>query len=130
MTPKGYAIAVNVRLLLFSFSVANARLLNRRAHRSDGLLSDCNVNLTNATFTGLLECVRDKSLTYLDRVTATDSIDLLGDGAVMLVRRKDTTDMDREKIGCAVWPRHKNRFLFMLLFINPQLLLRRLVPWG
>lgn len=77
---------IPVSLLCFAVVISASPAISNRPR---SVLSVCQVDLNNVTFTLLLDCVRDKSLLYLDRITATDSIDVLGGGAVKLVRRKD-----------------------------------------
>lgn len=66
-----------------------------KRHRKN-VLAECHVDMSNATFTLLMDCVRDKSLLYLDRITATDSIDLLAGGALKLVRRQNETRLAKQ----------------------------------
>lgn len=96
MSIKGYLwIILGIVIVLLS-APANAK---RQRNRQRSVLTECQVDLNNVTFTRLLDCVRDKSLLYLDRITATDSIDLLGGGAVKLVRRKGESTAIEERFG-------------------------------
>lgn len=86
---NGLILSISLCVLCAAtLSVAKPTSATHQRHRS--VLNECRVDLQNVTLTLLLDCVRDKSLLYLDRVTSTDTIDLLGEGAVKLVRRNDT----------------------------------------
>lgn len=82
-----------VKILFPLFGLAVTRSLTEGAPTTEskyhlGEHSGCQMDLNNVTFTTFIDCVCDKGLLYLDNLTARESISLLGDGAVKLVRRK------------------------------------------
>lgn len=97
LLPVLLAAAVLCCSLVHSATTHSRRRSEERNKKS--ILSDCRMDVNNATFSLVLECVRDKSLLYLDKVTAADTITLFGSDTVKLVRRKNGT---RYKIsnGC------------------------------
>lgn len=77
-------------------SLAYSAHIPRERQHARSVLSECQVDVTNITFAIILDCVRDRSLLYLDTITSTDTIDLLGGGVVKLVRRNKDTVINAE----------------------------------